>query len=332
LKTISDVAKLAGVSRASVSRVINNVPTVNAEIRKKVLKAMDELGFIPNVSARNLRIKQTRTIAVIVPLISNLFFSRLVQTMGIEAEKLGYKLLICQSRNIEKDELNFLDLLKTRQVDGIVMASVRNSWEKIKNYLQYGPILMCNECFLDEDANIPSIKIDHEYGGYIAAQHLLKLGHKRIAFCISGDDSRSGLERKKGFLRAFKEFNLSFDESLVINNAFDIESGREIFYRLQALEERPTAVFTGSDEVAVGLISEANKNGVKIPEELAVIGFDDNPIAKIIQPGLTTIRQPTDDIAKASIECIIQILKGERDFNDVKSIVLPIKLIKREST
>ncbi|GGJ59781.1 DNA-binding LacI/PurR family transcriptional regulator [Anoxybacillus voinovskiensis] len=331
MKTISDVAKLAGVSRASVSRVINNVPTVNEEIRKKVLKAMDELGFIPNVSARNLRTKQTKTIAVIVPLISNTFFSRLVQTMGIEAEKLGYKLLICQSRNIEKDELSFLDLLKTRQVDGVVMASVRNSWKKIKNYLQYGPVLMCNESFLDEEADIPSIKIDHEYGGYIAAQYLIKQGHKRIAFCISGDDSRSGLERKKGFLRAFQEFEIPFDESFVMNNAFDIESGREIFYQLLGLHERPTAVFTGSDEVAVGIISEANKNGVKVPEELAVVGFDDNPIAKIIQPSLTTIYQPIDDIAKTSIECMVQVLKGEKDFSSIKSVNLSIRLIKRES-
>ncbi|GBF10728.1 LacI family DNA-binding transcriptional regulator [Tepidibacillus infernus] len=332
MTTISDVAKIAGVSRASVSRVINNNSSVNEEIRQKVLKAMDELGFTPNVSARNLRIKQTKTLAVIVPLISNPFFSRLVQTMGIEAEKLGYKLLICQSRHDLKDEKNFLDLLKTRQVDGIVMASVRNSWEFIKGYLQYGPIILCNEYFTDSDAAIPIVKVDQKQGGYLSAKHLLKLGHKRIAFCISDNESRSGLERKEGFLQALKEFNLTFNDSLIMNNAFDITSGREIFYRLRSLPEPVTAVFTGSDEVAVGIISEAKKNGVRIPEDLAVVGFDDLPIAKIIEPNLTTIHQPIDKIATTSIETIIKLVENEIDSSEIRPIEFPLELIIREST
>ncbi|MED1205968.1 LacI family DNA-binding transcriptional regulator [Heyndrickxia acidicola] len=332
--TIEHVAKLAGVSKATVSRVINGVSTVSEENRNKVKKAMKELNFVPNLTARNLRNQRTGNIAVVVPEVGNAFFSRLVQSMAIEAEKQGYQLLICQSRYKHEQEVNYLNFLKTKQVDGIILAAVRNEWEVIETYLASGPIVLCNETV--QNATVPVISPNQEYGGYIAAKHLLEQGHTKIAYCMGGDDSKTGLLRKKGFLKAIQEFDLIFDEKYYFNSetpqtGSGFEDGRVLFYQIRNMTEPPTAIFTGSDEVAVGIITEAKKFGWNVPNDLAVIGFDNQPLASIIEPSLTTVDQPIDLIAQKAIKVLIEKI-NEGTTLKYENYEFPLELIIREST
>lgn len=332
--TIEHVAKLAGVSKATVSRVMNGLSTVSEVNRIKVKKAMEELNFVPNLTARNLRNQRTGNIAVVVPEVGNAFFGRLVQTMAIEAEKQGYQLLICQSRYQYEQELNYLKFLKTKQVDGIIFAAIRNNWNVVEPYLESGPIVLCNEAA--NNATVPVITPDQIYGGFIATKHLLEQGHTRIAYCIDGEDSKTGVQRKEGYLKALQEFNLSFDQKYYFNSealktGSGFEDGKIIFYQIRNMTEPPSAVFTGSDEVAAGIITEAKKFGWNVPNDLAVIGFDNQPIASIIEPSLTTVDQPVDLIAEKAVQVLIEKINDGTPLK-FENYEYPLELIIREST
>jgi LacI family repressor for deo operon, udp, cdd, tsx, nupC, and nupG len=328
MSTIEDVAKRAGVSKATVSRVMNGLPTVTRENIDRVQKAMRELAFVPNLMARNLRNKKTGVIAAVVQVVSNPFFSKLVHVMGIRAEQLGYRLLICQSEYNPESEQGFLNLLKTGQVDGMIFASFRSDWTIIKDYLGEGPIVLCNE--FDAEAGVPVVCIDHHYGAYIATKHLLVQGHRRIAYC-TGSVNRVGAARKEGFLQAHREYGVPFDERLTYMTAFDSEDGRNIFYWIRGLDEPPSAIFTGSDEVAAGIVSESRKFGWSIPGRLAVVGFDDLPIARIVEPNLTTVQQPIRRMAEKAVEVLVgKINEGGQVAYERHEF--PVELIIREST
>jgi len=329
MSTIEDVAKLAGLSRTTVSRVINNHPYVSEDKRKLVMEAMKQLGYVPNSSARSLRSQKTDVIALFVPRIMNPFFSQLVEAMEISAAEHGYQLIICQTRYSPEKELNYMNLLKTKQVDGVILASIQNDWKVLEPFLQYGPIVLCNE--FDEQANVPSVMLDQVHGGYIATKHLLEQGHRRIAYCRGSTRSNVASHREIGFRKALAEYGLEFDEQYAFRDAFHSEDGRRVFHQMMALPTPPTAVFTGSDEVAAGIISEANKHGCRIPEQLAVVGFDNQEITELIEPSITTVHQPVDKMAQKALEVMIDKIHS-RKYKQREIYEFPLKLIVREST
>ncbi|MCL6586682.1 MAG: LacI family transcriptional regulator [Anoxybacillus sp.] len=329
MSTIEDVAKLAGLSRTTVSRVINNHPYVSEDKRKLVMEAMKQLGYVPNSSARSLRSQKTDVIALFVPRIMNPFFSQLVEAMEISAAEHGYQLIICQTRYSPEKELNYMNLLKTKQVDGVILASIQNDWKVLEPFLQYGPIVLCNE--FDEQANVPSVMLDQVQGGYIATKHLLEQGHRRIAYCRGSTRSNVASHREIGFRKALAEYGLEFDEQYAFRDAFHSEDGRRVFHQMMALPTPPTAVFTGSDEVAAGIISEANKHGCRIPDQLAVVGFDNQEITELIEPSITTVHQPVDKMAQKALEVMIDKIHS-RKYKQREIYEFPLKLIVREST
>ncbi|MDN4075474.1 LacI family DNA-binding transcriptional regulator [Fictibacillus terranigra] len=328
MATIQDVAKLARLSRTTVSRVINHHPYVTDEKKRLVLKAMEELNYVPNSSARRLRKQQTETIAVYVPRITNPFFSQMVEVMGNHASEKGYQLILCQTSYSRNKEINYLELLKTKQVDGLILTSIENEWREIKPYLNYGPIVLCNE--YNDDADIPTVYLNQVEGAYIGTRHLIEQGHTKIAYC-SGDNSASRLafDRFKGYKQALKEAGLEFNDKWILTNAFSIKDGKRIFRAIADMEDRPTAVFTGSDEVASGIWLEATNHYWSIPDDLAIIGFDDQPQAELI--GLTTIEQPIDEIAKRAMGQMIETIENKLPIKK-KEIQLNFQLIKRRST
>ncbi|RKQ32510.1 LacI family DNA-binding transcriptional regulator [Oceanobacillus halophilus] len=325
--TINDVARKCGLSRSTVSRVINNHPYVAKEKKEAVLKAMEELGYKPNSVAQQLRSNKTHAIAVLVPRITNPFYSRLIEKMETEASLLGYQIIICQTRYSKEREVDYLDMLRSRKVDGVILTSIQNDWKDIETYLQYGPIVMCNE--FDDQATIPSIRVNQMDGSYLGTKHLIEQGHKKIAYCKGGTKSNIGKKRREGFNKALKEYNLSSVNDVVLTNAFSIEDGKRIFHELP---EDITAVFTGGDEVAVGIIFEARENRVKIPEQLAVIGFDNQVISELINPSITTINQPIEEVASKTMEVMIQKLESDKPSNIKEIYEFPVKLIVRQST
>lgn len=333
MPTIADVAKLAGLSRATVSRVINNHPYVSEEKKRLVKEAMDALNFYPNSSAQKLRSQKTETIAVFVPLLTNPFFAYLLEGIDTVSHDHGYQLLVCQTRYDKEKEVNFFNLLKTKQVDGIILTSIENVWERIKDFTKCGPIVLCNESVYR--TKIPSVRLDQEYGGYIGTRHLIEKGHTKIAYCrgfFRGEFvSRISVEREAGYKRALSEFGLETRKEWIFEHASDIKSGKEILRKMLLLKDRPTAIFTGSDQVAAGIINEAKTCGLRVPEDIAVIGFDDQPIAEITVPQITTIMQPMQEIGKRAGKLLIDVIE-KKDQEDVEDILLSLHLIERAST
>lgn len=329
MATIREVAAKTGLSPTTVSRVINNHPYVDNSKRKKVLQAMEELGYVPNSSARRLRGQRTNTIAVIISRIINPFFSHLVDAMELIAGEKGYQLILCDSRLNKERELRHLELLKAKQVDGIILASLQNDWKAIEPYTKYGPIIGCNE--YDTNASLPFIRCDQVYGGYLATQHLIEKGHTKIAYAGGVDRIQLTRDRKHGFLKALKEHNLTVSDEWLFPSYYDIEDGKNIFQRIYAMENRPSAIFAGGDEVAAGVIKEAKRFSYRVPDDLAVIGFDNQPIADLIDPGITTIEQPMKLMGTRAMEIMVDMIKHNR-ISAYKNEILPLRLVIRQST
>lgn len=330
MSTISDVAKLSGLSKTTVSRVINNHPYVSKEKKDKVLQAMAELGYTPNPSARRLRGQLTTTIGVIVPRIVNPFFAYLVNAIEQEAYNIGYQVLISQSNEDKEKEWAFLNLLKTKQVDGVIMTSIENDWDAIQPFAAYGPIVLCNEYV--NDAAVPMIRLDQYKGAYAGIKHLIERGHRKIAYCTGGlfDEQGKDKDRNQGYQKALKEAGITVNPKWIFLNQHSIEDGKRIIRKILEMDDRPTAIFTGSDEIAGGMMMEAKEQGLTIPDDLAIMGFDDQPLAEMLDPQLTTIRQPVNQMGKKAVEVIVEMLHHPEV--EVKQYELPIELVVRKST
>lgn len=303
MSTIEDVAKLAGLSRTTVSRVINNHPYVSDEKKKRVQLAMKHLGFVPNSAARRLRKQKAETIAVLVPRITNPFFSKFIESLEIIASDHKYKLIICQTRHLPEKEMEYLQLLATKQVDGIILCSLENPWENVEPYLQHGPIVLCNEYI--EEANIPTVKFDHAQGAYIAAKHVLDQGYRQLVFCKGKESNLVSQQRKMGFLRAVTEKSRQVESIDFVESVFSVKEGRKIFHDLLKDKKNPTAVLAGGDEVAAGLIAEATHHNWNVPDDLAVVSFDNQILSEITAPGITIIEQPIDKMARKVVELMM---------------------------
>lgn len=330
MATISDVAEKSGLSKATVSRVINNHPYISKEKRELVYKAMEELGYQPNPSARRLRGQLTNTIGVIVPRIVNPFFSYLVDALEQEAYDHNYQVLMFQSDEKKDKELYFLNLLKTRQVDGIIMTSIESDREVIESYTKFGPILLCNEYI--SQSEMPVVRVDQTKAAYMGTKHLLDQGYRNIAYCTGGlfvDDGKDK-DRNVGFQKALNEYEIEINPGWVFINKHTIEDGKLVMQQISDMDYRPDAIFTGSDEIAAGIVLEAKSLGFKIPEDLAVIGFDDQPIAEMIDPALSTIRQPVKEMGVQSVDMLLSLLKNEPLAERQKE--LSVELVIRSST
>lgn len=330
MPTISDVANLAGLSRTTVSRVINNHPYVTKEKRKLVLDAMEKLGYFPNTTAQNLRMQKTDTIAVLVPKLINPFFAYLVESIEEYATQNDLQILMCNTKYNQQRELEYLHLLQSKQVDGIIMASIENNWDKIEPFVKYGPIILCND--YTEGVTVPSIRLNQFQGGYIGTTHLIDQGYKKIGYCYRG--SRGGLsnDRFTGFKKALSDKQIIFNEKWLFKQAIGIEDGKRIMHEIAEMKDRPQALFTGSDEVAAGIVSEAKKLHFRVPEDIAVIGFDDQPIASLMETTLTTIRQPIEKMGQKTMEVMIETLSSRNTHLRAINYELPLELVKRNST
>lgn len=331
MATISDVAKYTGLSSATVSRVINNYPHVSEEKRRLVHEAMEELGYFPNISARNLRNRKTNLVAVLIPRLTNPFFTLILDGIEKVAEEKGFQLLICQTKSSKKKELEFLTLLQTKQVDGVIFTSIENEWCEIEPYTDFGPIVLCNEYY--RDATVPLVRLNQVYGSYLGTRHLIEQGHTKIAYC-HGSKSESGLskDRQNGFMKALTEYGLQINQEWIFPDTYTMEDGKRVLGEILKLTDRPSAIFTGGDEIASGIVKEAKRHQVNIPGDLAIIGFDDQPIASLIEPELTTIHQPGEEIGSQTMSVFIDCLNGDVDFKSQSVIELPISLIRRNTT
>ncbi|KRM71357.1 LacI family DNA-binding transcriptional regulator [Lacticaseibacillus brantae] len=334
MATISDVAKLAGVSVSTVSRIINNKPHVSPRKAALVADAMTKLGYSPLQAARQMRGSGSQTIAVTVPYITNPFFSELVAAIERTADERSYKTVIVQTFGQKSHELNALEFLKTNQVDAVIMCAIENDWDLIKQYSQYGLIGVCNEYVADPD--VLMVHADQESGMYAGTKYLLNRGYRKLAFCTGQQDIRFNdniedlnSDRYRGYLRALREFDLEPSVEWQFTDVSTIADGQRVLQRIASMKDRPDAVIAGSDQVAAGIIAEAQTLQLKVPQELAVLGFDDQPLSQVVAQPLTTIHQPIHEIGDAIANMVADELEG--DTIDTRQVIMPLSVVVRQS-
>jgi LacI family transcriptional regulator len=328
--TIGQVAKRAGVSKATVSRVLNDSKPVNEETRQRVMKAIEELEFTPNPAARSLVYKKSKIIGVIVTDISNLFVSVLVRGIEEIAYTRGYSILICNSYKSFSKELELFGMLKSKRADGIIFltSNLRPEHIKIINASSEPFALVNVGC---DKLEAVSVSIDNFKAAYDMTSYFLDKGYTRVGMIYTHfEDKYSGEERYKGYRQALKDNNVVYDERLVASGDLEADDGYRAVHAILGSKVRPQALFVACDLMAFGVIRALHESGLGVPEDVEVAGFDDVPMATYFQPSLTTVHQPIDQMGHIVAEELIKVMEGNE--MEKMQIVLPHKIICREST
>lgn len=325
---IQDVAKRAGVSISTVSRVLNGYAHISDELRGKVEKAIAELEYRPSQAARCLVSQKSNLIGVIVPDLTYQYYAKVISTIEDEAGKNNYSIIICNIKeNLEK-EAHYIDVLKELWVDGVILLHEKINIETKKKLEECNFSLVLASVKI-EGLDVPRVNINDYQAAYDATTYLIDLGHKRIAM-IAGDhrDITAGKERLDGYRKALIDANIEVDESIIFEGNFQVNSGYKNMKKILAIDSRPTAVFVASDAMAVGAMNCVMDSGLKVPEDISIMGFDDIDLAQVVRPKLTTIHQPAEEIGQKAMETILKMINKE-PFE--KEIVLEHKIIERQS-
>lgn len=328
--TIYDVAREANVSMATVSRVVNGNPNVKPTTRKKVLEAIDRLGYRPNAVARGLASKKTTTVGVIIPDISSIFYSELARGIEDIATMYKYNIILSNSDQNTDKELHLLNTMLGKQVDGIVFMG-GNITDVLVEEFKRSPVPIVLAASVEEQAQTPSVNINYEQAIYDSVQLLVEKGHKRIAF-VSGPMSEpiNSMRKLAGYKRALEEAGIAFDDALVAEGDYSYDSGIESLAHLLEQSDKPTAVIAATDEMALGVIHGAQDRGVSIPDDLEVIGFDNTRLSLMVRPQLTTVVQPTYDIGAVAMRLLTKLMNKEQV--DDQIVELPHRIEERQST
>lgn len=324
---IADVARMANVSTATVSRVISNAGTVKKETAEKVLEAINKLNYQPNMLARQLRRSETKTILVVVPDITNTFFSAVLRGIESVAIENGYQVLLGDARNNVETETSYLTILGQKKADGLILLTARTDQKILEELSQDHPVVLACEYY--EGTQLPTVSIDNVSSARKATEYLISLKHKRIGHISGPLNVVVGRDRCKGFHQAMAKHGLSVDPSLVQEGEFSFESGFNLMMKFLSLEEPPTAIFAGNDEMAMGAVKAAKSKGFRVPEDLSVVGFDDIKFASIFEPALTSIAQPTFDMGQKAMHLLLRLINNEE--LEKNQFILPDKLIVRDS-
>lgn len=331
MPNIYEVARRAGVSTATVSRVLSRPDVVAEETRKKVLQTIERLGFTPNSAAANLRKLRTGKLLVTVPDISNPFFSQILQGIEDAAQQKGYSVLLGDTQHNPKREERYASMLKRKEADGLIFLGHRLPKEAAALVKAAAPRCapVVNGCEFSPTLGVPSVHIDNAGAAAEAMEHLFRLGHRHIGVITGPLVSPLSRDRLRGVKAQAKARGAEHD-LVVVQGDFSIASGAAMGEQILVRNDGPTAVFCFNDGMAIGVLQTAKRLGRRIPEELSVVGFDDIQFARYTDPPLTTIAQPMRDIGEGTVRLLLEILEG----NEIApvSITLPHTLMVRAST
>lgn len=327
MATIKEVAIASGVSTSTVSRILANDNWGKEETRKKVFEAINELQYKPNVLARQLRMQETKTIITIIPDLSNTIFHEVA--MGIEAEAAanGYHVLIADTKEQTSLEKYYLNAIQQREYDGIISMSANVARKLLEQIAGEYPLVMALQSI--ENSPIPTVGIDNFAAASAATKHLIRLGHKKIAHITSPSDTCIYKERMNAYMEELTKNDIAVNPKLIISCASTMQGGFEAADQLVSSGQEFTAIFAAGDTMALGVISALRQRGIRVPEDVAVVGFDDLEISTYYNPPLTTIRQPKYMIGQYAFRKLLSIIKGESISNPVD--ILPYELVIRES-
>jgi len=329
--TIYDVAKKANVSISTVSRVFNDSPSVSKRTRKKVQKVIEEMNYVPNALARGLVHHSSKIIGLIVSDITNSFFTDVIDGIESVLSEHGFTALLCDTRYSAEKEIRYISQMLEKRVDGIIVfnteAGDKALINKVKKII---PIVSVQSGFQGVDC----INTTDEAGAFEAVDYLIKQGHRKIAFLVYNNKHLTVLNRMKGYLSAHRANGITINENYIITPRFISKSAtnggycmaKELFNKYPEV----TAIFAYNDAIAVGVCLAANEMGLKIPDDISLIGFDDIEIASLINPKLTTVAQPLFDIGKSAAELLLKRIKEEKR-SITQTILLPTNLVIRDS-
>ncbi|MEO1440678.1 MAG: LacI family DNA-binding transcriptional regulator [Chloroflexota bacterium] len=328
--TLEDIGKLAGVSRATVSRVVNNHPNISPEVRQRVQNIIEETGYQPNLAARQLASNRSDIIGLVIPnsvqsLFMDPYFARLIQGIAQACNANDQTLSLFLIEDNDDEKRMFKRLLGNGLLDGLVFAAVGKN-DSFLPQLQSSTMTFILVGRFENMDGIPYIDADNVHGAAAATEHLIGMGYQRIAMVGSGKNN-AGAERYEGYRQALVTRNRAPDANLYAMGDFTQVSGYETLQTL--LPHNPDAVFAASDEMAVGAIRAIEEAGLRVPEDIAVVGFDDVPTAVAIAPQLTTIRQPIQEMGALATETLLEIISG--DITEPQQTILDTALIIRES-
>lgn len=324
------MAKAVNVSVTTVSRVLNDKPDVSEETKRKVEKAIKKLGYNPNGIARGLVLQKTFSIGIIIPDLSNPFFPEIVKGIQRKAKKLGYSVILYDTDNNKKEEKEAVTLLRSKQVDGIILSfsfenkEILEELEK-ENY----PVVQIDRQI--KDSIYPAVTIDNKKSAYQGTGYLIKNGHKKIAH-ITGDlSTETAVDRLNGFRQALKDNHIPCKEEWIYYGDYSKESGKVQMERIIKLSDRPTAIFFANDLMAFGAYEVVNKYNYKIPEDFSIMGHDNIEITSFVKPGLTTMNQPQYRLGEIAVEKLISMIQDKESTSIYQDVILENDIIVRES-
>jgi LacI family transcriptional regulator len=330
--TIYDVAREAGVSMATVSRVVNSNPNVKPQTRKKVFEAIERLGYRPNAVARGLASKKTTTVGVVIPDISNTIFSELARGIEDIANMYHYNIILCNADKKKDKEIRVINTLLEKQVDGLLFMGGAVTDDHLQAFKTSSvPIVLC--ATTDDNDAFASVDINHEQAAFDAVDLLIQNGHRNIAM-ISGtlQDPANGYARHQGYKRALEAAGIPFRDDYVRVGNYRYESGLEVSKYFLELPDRPTAIFAATDEMAIGAMHTLLDNGVRVPEDMSIISVDNIRMASMVRPQLTTVAMPMYDIGAVSMRLLTKLMNKEtKDASELMQVILPHELIHRNS-
>jgi LacI family transcriptional regulator len=326
------VATEAGVHPSTVSRALNHhaESTIRAETRQRVLAAADRLGYRPSALARSLRLQRTWTLGMLVPDITNPFFSSIIKGAEDAARERGYNLILCNSEDDPAREATYLRVLRERQVDGLLIASSQMADDTIDQLrAEAFPFVLVNRAA--HGADDLTVLVDNHAAAHELVAYLAGLGHRRVGHVAGPQNTTTGAERRDGYRAAVLQYGLADEPGLLVEaEAFSEQAGSRALHAMLAGPARPTAVFGANDLIAIGMLQHLREIGVRVPQDLSIVGFNDIPLAGLLEPALTTVRVPQLGMGLAAAHLLIDRLEG----NPIGAVrvTLPTELIIRASS
>ena len=329
MATISDVAKRAGVSPVTVSRVINNAANVSPATRESVRRAIEELGYVPSGVAQSLRSKRTRSLALLVPDITNVFWTTVARGVEDTAQSRGYSVLLCNTDENTAKQLRYLEVVVSQRVDGVIIAPCDAEVQHLARLRQRQvPTVVIDRCIRGWE--VDTVRGDSLAGARALVDHLIRLGQRRIAVISGPPGTSTAQDRVAGYCLALAGAGLPLDPALVKRGEFRSTSGERLTRQLLAGEPRPTAIFAANNAIAIGVLEALKQQGLRTPHDVALVSFDDLPDISRLFPFLTVIVQPAYDIGSHAAQLLLDRLEAGVNVPP-RHVELPVRLIVRRS-
>ncbi len=331
MATIHDVAKRAGVAPITVSRVINNSGYFSQDTRARVEAAIAELEYMPNRLASSLRSKRTNTLALVITDITNPFFTTLARGVEDTASDAGYTVVFCNTDESDIKEQKYLQVLLQQQVDGILLVPARSASTSLEVIRKQATPVVVLDRRMPPGAKVDVVRCENEDGAYRLTRLLIELGHQRIAILSGPMGVSTAEDRLAGYQRAMAETSLPLDRTLIIYGEFNQTSGYDMIQRLLPVEPRSTAIFAANNMIGIGALNAIRDAGLHVPDDIAMVSFDDLPPNLLTFPFFTVAAQPAYDMGRTATQLLLARLAGKAP-DECQEIILPVEMIVRHSS